>query len=58
MIGIYEKKGAQLLAHIVESIEEASIWIGCTRRALYYSLHTEGRMQFGKYFIERIGEER
>lgn len=57
MVGIYEKEGAQLLVHIVESIEEASNWIGCSRRALYRNLHVDRKMHFGRYFIERIGEE-
>lgn len=57
MIGIYEKEGSQLLVHIVDSIEDASNWIGCTRRALYRNMHVDGLMHFGRYFIERIGDE-
>ena len=56
-IGIYEKSESECLLHIVSSIEEASTWIGCTSRALYYSLHVDGVMNYGEFIVERINIE-
>ena len=56
MIGIYEDTKEQTLAHIVNTIEEAAKWIGCTRQALYKSLQLHGVMKAHGYSIELIRE--
>ena len=54
MIAIYEKDGSQNIVNIVSSIEEASKWIGCSVRILYYNLKIDGVMHYDQYFIERV----
>ena len=56
-VAIYEKSESQCLLHITSSIEDAATWIGCTSRALYYSLHIDGFMNHGEYIVERINIE-
>ena len=53
MIGIYQES-TETLAHLVESIEEASKWIGCSRQALYEALHLFGVMKAKGYIVERV----
>lgn len=53
-IAIYEDTIAQNIAHIVDTLEEASQWLGCTRDTLYKSLHLHGVMKAKGYIVERI----
>jgi predicted secreted protein len=53
-IGIYEDTKAETLANIVETITEASKWIGCTIDALYKAQHLTGVMKAKGYKIELI----
>ena len=54
VIGIYNNDQALTLAHIVDTLEQASAWIGCSRQALYESLHLQGVMKAKGYIVERI----
>lgn len=51
LIAIYKDDESETLSHIVSTMEEASEWIGVSRRALYYSLHVNGVMKARGYFI-------
>lgn len=52
-IVIYDKRDG-LIAHMVETIEQASEWIGCSLQALYKSLHLNGEMIAKGYKVEKI----
>lgn len=54
MIAIYEDTTTQNIAHIVNTIEEASQWLGCARDTLYKSLHLHGVMKAKGYIVERL----
>jgi hypothetical protein len=54
IIGIYENNESETLAHIVETIEQASRWIGCGVTTLYDALHREGVMNAKGYKLEII----
>ena len=56
-IAIYEDGGAENLAHVVNTIEEAAAWIGCHVQALYKALQLSGVMNAKGYYIERIRED-
>lgn len=53
-IAIYEDNESENLAHIVESIAEASKWVGCSVQAFYDSFHRTGRMKARGYFLEVV----
>jgi hypothetical protein len=57
IIGIYEDNEAGTLAHIVDTITEASKWVGCTIDAFYKSLHLTGVMRAKGYKIELLENE-
>lgn len=57
IIGIYENTEAETLAHVVDTIEQASKWIGCGITTLYDSLHRDGFMNARGFKIEIITEE-
>ena len=46
-----------LPVHIVDTIEEASKWIKCTRSALYKSLHIHGVMKANGFIVELVRKE-
>ena len=54
LIGIYNNDEAGTLAHVVNSISEASRWIGCTVDAFYKSLQATGAMTARGYTLELI----
>jgi len=54
LIAIYENDNMELLVHIVETIEEASRWIGCGVTTLYDSLHRDGFMNARGYKLELL----
>jgi hypothetical protein len=54
IIGIYENNESETLAHIVETVEQASKWIGCGVTTLYDALHREGVMNAKGYKLEII----
>lgn len=54
MIAIYNDDVALTLAHIVDTLDDASKWIGCSRSALYQSLHLNGVMRAKGFIVERI----
>jgi hypothetical protein len=54
IIGIYENNESETLAHIVETIEQASRWIGCGMTTLYDALHRDGFMNAKGYKLEII----
>ena len=56
-IGIYHDNDAETLAHVVDTITDASAWIGCTLDTLYKSLHLNGVMKAKGYKIELIKNE-
>jgi hypothetical protein len=47
----------ELPVHIVDTIEEASIWLGCKRDTLYKSKYLSGYMNYNGYKIELIKRE-
>lgn len=53
-IAIYELNESESLVHIVDTLEEASKWIGCTVDTFYKSLHLNGRMVAKGYTVERV----
>lgn len=53
VIGIYELK-TDLIAHIVDTIQEGAEWIGCGVTTLYDSLHRDGMMNAKGYYLERV----
>lgn len=53
IIGIYDID-TELLAHLVDTIEEACEWIQCGSSTLYDSLHREGVMKARGYTVERV----
>lgn len=53
-IAIYHDNESETLAHIVDTLQEASEWIGCTVDALFKSLHLNGKMVVKNYIVERI----
>lgn len=55
-VGIYTDDEHETLAHITETIEDASRWIGVTVDALYKSKHLHGVMVSKGYKIELINE--
>jgi len=57
VIGIYEEGGAGLLAHVVETIEEAASWLGVSRQALYKSFKLYQVMKARGYTLELINLE-
>lgn len=57
LVGIYTQDDSGTLAHIVETIAEASRWIGVTVDALYKSQHLHGTMQARGYKLELIDRE-
>lgn len=52
-IGIYEIE-TDLIAHIVDTIQEGAEWIGCGVTTLYDSLHRNGLMNARGYYLERV----
>jgi len=56
-IGIYHDDEVGTLAHIVDTLEQASKWLGVSRRALYYSLKINGVMRAKGFTVELIPEE-
>jgi hypothetical protein len=54
MIAIYNNDHAQTLAHVCDTLEDASRWIGCSTQAFYKSLHLYGVMKVKNYIIERV----
>ena len=57
LIGIYEDNEAQTLAHIVNTLSQASAWLGVTLDALYKAKHLNGVMKAKGYTIELIKNE-
>ena len=57
IIGIYENTETETLCHMVDTIEQASKWIGCGVTTLYDSLHRDGFMNARGFKIEIINEE-
>lgn len=53
VIGIYEIE-TDLIAHIVDTIQEGAEWIGCGVTTLYDSLHRNGFMNAKGYYLERV----
>ena len=53
VIGIYETQ-TDLIAHIVDTIQEGAEWIGCGVTTLYDSLHRDGTMNAKGYYLERV----
>ena len=43
-----------LPVHVCDTIEEATEWIGCSKSALYKSLHIHGIMQAKGYTVELV----
>jgi hypothetical protein len=56
-VGIYEDNETETLAHIVNTITEASKWIGCTIDTLYKAQHLGGVMRAKGYKLELIKNE-
>lgn len=54
IIGIYHDNDAETLAHVVETITDASAWVGVTIDALYKAKHLHGVMKANGYKIELI----
>ena len=54
MIGIYNNDATLTLANIVDTLEQAAAWIGCSRQALYESLHLQGVMKAKGFIVEKI----
>jgi hypothetical protein len=57
MVGIYEEDGAGLLVHVVDTISQASAWVGVSVDAFYKSLHLTGTMNARGYVLELIKNE-
>lgn len=55
-VGIYTNDEHETLAHVVDTIEDASRWIGVTVDALYKSKHLHDFMNAKGYKIELIQE--
>jgi hypothetical protein len=47
----------ELPVHIVDTIEEASKWLGCKRDTLYKSKYLNGYMNYNGFKIELIKRE-
>jgi len=52
VIAIYDKEG--LLVHIVDTLQQASVWIGCHVDTFYKSLHINNQMRAKGYTLEII----
>jgi hypothetical protein len=57
-VGIYEEHGAGLLVHIVDTISQASAWVGVSVDAFYKSLQLTGTMNARGYVLELIKNEK
>jgi len=57
IVGIYEEDGAGLLVHIVDTITQASAWVGVSVDAFYKSLQLNGTMNARGYVLELIKNE-
>ena len=53
VIGIYEIE-TDLLAHMVDTIEEGARWLGAGVTTLYDALHRDGVMNARGYYLERV----
>lgn len=58
LVAIYDMNDCELLVNVVDSIEEASKWLGCARSTLYKSLHIKGYMGYSNYKVDLIKEEK
>lgn len=47
----------ELPVHIVDTIEEASIWLDCSIRTLYNTKHINGYMHYNGYKLELVKRE-
>ena len=52
IVGIYEQDGAGLLVHVVDTIAQASAWVGVSVDAFYKALHLTGTMNARGYVLE------
>ena len=57
IIGIYHDNEAETLANVVNTLTQASEWIGITLDALYKAKHLHGVMKANGYKIELIKNE-
>ena len=53
-IAIYTYDAYETLLNIVNTIEDAARWIGCSRKTLYNNFHLSGVMHASGYKIELI----
>lgn len=54
VIGIYEDDEIEGLVHIVKTIEEGAIWIGCSVQALYKNRLIDGVMRSRGFKLELL----
>lgn len=54
IIGIYHDNDAETLANVVNTLSQASAWVGVTLDALYKAKHLHGVMKANGYKIELI----
>ena len=53
-IGIYEDNEIESLVHIVKTIEEGALWIGCSVQALYKNRLLDGVMRSKGFKLELL----
>lgn len=54
LIGIYTYDASETLVNIVNTIEDAARWIGCSRKTLYNNLHIDNVMHASGFTVDRI----
>ena len=54
VIGIYEDNEIESLVHIVKTIEEGAVWIGCSVQALYKTRLIDGVMRSKGFKLELL----
>jgi hypothetical protein len=54
---IVEDNALSLPVHIVDTIEDAAAWIGCSIKTLYNTMHLYGSMKAKGYVLELVNED-